>query len=159
MSKPVQPAAGLESVDLTLRLIELLASSKVAKGVTEVALELGISKTRAHRHLRCLVELGYAYQDPRTDGYEVGIRVLALGEMVRDRFDIARLLYPVMARLGELSGFAVTLAGSGRLWRPGGAGVRSSRRAARVYRNRRLCPGSDFVRLPGAGSHDQKGVC
>ena len=110
-SKPAQQAAGLESVDLTLRLVELLAGSKVAKGVTEVALELGISKTRAHRHLRCLVELGYAYQDPRTEGYEVGIRVLALGEMVRDRFDIARLMYPVMARLGELSGFAVTLAG------------------------------------------------
>lgn len=110
-SKAVQSAAGLESVDLTLRLVELLASSKMAKGVTEVALELGISKTRAHRHLRCLVDLGYAHQDPRTEGYEVGIRVLALGEMVRDRFDVARLMYPVMASIGETSGFAVTLAG------------------------------------------------
>ena len=109
-TKAIQPAAGLESVDLTLRLVELLASSKMPKGVTEVAQELGISKTRAHRHLRCLVDLGYAYQDPRTEGYEVGIRVLSLGELVRDRFDVGRLMYPVMAGIGEASGFAVTLA-------------------------------------------------
>ena len=110
MMRPTQTAASLESVELTLGLIELLASSKVAKGVTEVAFELGISKARAHRHLRCLVDLGYASQDPRSEGYEVGIRVLALGELVRDRFDIVRLLYPILARLREDSGFAVTLA-------------------------------------------------
>lgn len=102
--------AGLESVELTLRLIELLASASGAKGVTEVAGDLGISKPRAHRHLRCLVELGYARQDPYTEGYEIGARVLALGEAARARYELIELLRPVMLRLSQTSGFAVTLA-------------------------------------------------
>lgn len=101
----------LESVDLTLRLVELLAESRSPRGVTEVARDLGISKPRAHRHLRALVQRGYARQDPRTEGYEVGIRVLALGEMVRDRFDLVTALRPVLNDLAARSGIAVTLTG------------------------------------------------
>ena len=105
-----RPAAGLESVELTLRLIELLASAPGAKGVTEVAGDLGISKPRAHRHLRCLVDLGYARQDPYTEGYEIGARVLALGNAARARYELIELLRPVMLNLSQASGFTVTLA-------------------------------------------------
>ena len=72
-------APDLNSVDLVLRLVELLAASREPRGVTDVARELGISKPRAHRHLRALVQRGYARQDPRTEGYEVGIKVLVAG--------------------------------------------------------------------------------
>lgn len=106
----IAPAGGeLESVDLTLRLLELLAASRTPRGVTDVARELGISKPRAHRHLRALVQRGYARQDPRTEGYEVGVQVLALGEMVRDRFDLVAAVRPAMNQLCEASGLAVTL--------------------------------------------------
>ena len=104
-----RPAAGLESVELTLSLIELLASATHAKGVTEVSNDLGISKPRAHRHLRCLVDLGYARQDPYTEGYEIGARVLTLGHAARARYELIDLLRPVMLRLSHASGFAVTL--------------------------------------------------
>ncbi len=67
-------------------------------GVSEVARELGISKARAHRHLRALVQRGYARQDARTDGYEIGVKVLALGEAVRDRFDAAAAMRPADGR-------------------------------------------------------------
>lgn len=101
-------ASDLDSVDLVLRLVELLAASREPRGVTEVARELGISKPRAHRHLRALLQRGYARQDPRTDGYEVGVRVLVLGETVRDRFDIVGAIRPVMGPLREATGHAVT---------------------------------------------------
>jgi len=54
----------LESVDLVLRLLEHLAASPAPRGVSEVARELCISKPRAHRHLRALVQRGYASQHP-----------------------------------------------------------------------------------------------
>jgi DNA-binding IclR family transcriptional regulator len=98
----------LESVDLILRLLEHLAAQRQPRGVTEVARELGISKPRAHRHLRALVQRGYARQDAATDGYEIGVRVLALGEAVRDRFDAAGAIRPVMGPLREATGLAVT---------------------------------------------------
>ena len=101
-------APDLESVELVLALIELLASARRPKGVTEVARDLGISKPRAHRHLRALVQRGYARQDAPTEGYEIGIKVLALGEQVRDRFDVVGAIRPVMGPLCEATGLAVT---------------------------------------------------
>jgi DNA-binding IclR family transcriptional regulator len=98
----------LESVDLVVRVLELLAASRDGRGVTDIARELGVSKARAHRHLRALARRGYARQDPRTDAYEIGVKVLALGEAVRDRFDVARAARPVMAALRDASGLAVT---------------------------------------------------
>jgi len=103
-----QPASDLDSVDLILRLVELLAASREPRGVSEVARELGVSKPRAHRHLRALVQRGYARQDIRTERYEIGIRVLALGEAVRDRFDVVGAIRPVLGPLREATGQAVT---------------------------------------------------
>jgi len=103
------PSPDLDSVDLVLRLVELLAASPQPRGVTDIARELGISKPRAHRHLRALVQRGYARQDPRSEGYEVGIKVLALGEAVRDRFDLARVVRPMMMQLRDATGLAVTV--------------------------------------------------
>jgi len=101
-------APDLESVELILRLLELLAAARHPKGVTEVARELDISKPRAHRHLRALVQRGYARQDLRSEGYEIGIKVLALGEQVRERFDVVGAIRPVMGPLREATGLAVT---------------------------------------------------
>ena len=106
---PAPPVTSdLESVELVLRLLEVLAVSTEPRGVTDLARELAISKPRAHRHLRALVQRGYARQDPRTEGYEIGIRVLALGEMVRDRFDAVGAMRPAMAPLREATGLTVT---------------------------------------------------
>jgi DNA-binding IclR family transcriptional regulator len=103
------PAAGdLDSVDLILRLLELLACASGPRGVTEIAGELVISKARAHRHLRALVRRGYAVQDGRSEGYEVGVKVLSLGESVRERFDVIGAIRPVMGPLRAASGLAVT---------------------------------------------------
>src|SRR5580698_10936154 len=98
----------LDSVDLVLRLIELLARSRQPRGVSDIARELGITKPRAHRHLRALVQRGYASQDARSEGYEVGVKVLTLGEAVRDRFDVVRAIRPQMGPLRETTGLAVT---------------------------------------------------
>ncbi|HET6969758.1 MAG TPA: IclR family transcriptional regulator [Phenylobacterium sp.] len=101
-------APELESVDLVLRLLELLAGSSHPMGVTDVARELEISKPRAHRHLRALVSRGYARQDARTEGYEIGIRLLSLGEQTRERFDVMGAIRPALAPLRSATGLAVT---------------------------------------------------
>ncbi|HWA62288.1 MAG TPA: IclR family transcriptional regulator [Caulobacteraceae bacterium] len=105
---PAPTSSDLESVDLVLRLLEYLAHAREPRGVTEVARALDISKPRAHRHLRALLLRGYVRQDPRTEGYEIGVKLLALGESVRDRFDVAGAIRPSMAPLREQTGLAVT---------------------------------------------------
>ena len=98
----------LESVDLVFRLLELLARASGPMGVTEVARELDISKPRAHRHLRALVQNGYARQDGRSEGYEIGVGLLRLGEQARERFNVMGAVRPVMAPLRAATGLAVT---------------------------------------------------
>ena len=100
--------AGLASVDLVLDLMERLAASPRPRGVSDLARDLGISKARAHRHLRALVQRGYVRQDPESERYEIGIKLLSLGESVRERFGVLEAMRPEMAALREATGQAVT---------------------------------------------------
>jgi DNA-binding IclR family transcriptional regulator len=104
------PEAGLASVDLVLNMIELLGAAHRPRGVSDIARELGVSKARAHRHLRALVQRGYVRQDAETDRYAIGIKLLVLGEAVRDRFDVLGAMRPQMQILRDATGQAVTAA-------------------------------------------------
>ena len=101
--------SGLASVDLVLNLIELLAGSARSRAMSDIARDMGISKARIHRHLRALMQHGYVLQDPETERYEIGIKLLALGEAVRDRFDVVSATRPEMGRLRDETGQTVTV--------------------------------------------------
>ena len=110
MSETDNPASQSgAAITALLDLIELLAGSARALGVTEVARALGLSKARAHRNLRALVERGYARQDEESGRYSAGIKLLVLGEAVRDNFDVATAARPEIAELRDVTGQAVTL--------------------------------------------------
>jgi DNA-binding IclR family transcriptional regulator len=100
---------GLASVDLVLGLIEKLAGSKGPHAMSDIAREMGISKARAHRHLRALLQHGYVLQDRTTERYEIGTKLLALGEAVRDRFDVLAAAQPEMGRLHDETEQTVTV--------------------------------------------------
>ena len=110
---PEQPhpdtAETLDSVAVVLRMIELLAAAPRPQQLSNLARTLGLSKTRAWRNLRTLVAHGYARQDPETERYEIGIKLLTLGESVRERFGILAAARPVMTELRDETGHAVTL--------------------------------------------------
>lgn len=53
---------------------------------------------------------GYVLQDPETERYEIGIKLLALGEAVRDRFDVVSATRSEMGRLRDETGQTVTIA-------------------------------------------------
>ena len=101
--------SGLASVDLVLNLIELLARSDRSRAMSDIAREMGSSKARIHRHLRALMQHGYVLQDPETERYEIGIKLLALGEAVRDRFDVVSATRSELGRLRDVTGQTVTI--------------------------------------------------
>ncbi len=70
---------------------------------------MAISKTRAHRHLRALTRHGYVVQDADTERYGIGVKLLALGEAVRGRFDIMAAARPEMGLLRDETGQTVTV--------------------------------------------------
>lgn len=91
-------------------VIELLAATARPLGVTEVARTLSLSKARVHRNLRALVARGYARQDTDSGRYSAGIKLVMLGEAVREQFGISSAARPEMVRLRDETGQAVTTA-------------------------------------------------
>ena len=108
MQAPAPRHDNLESVDLVLAMLELLAGAAQPRALGEIALALGISKPRAHRHLRALIANDYVRQDAATDRYEITARLLGLGEAVRERLSFAGAARPAMALLRDATGQAVT---------------------------------------------------
>jgi DNA-binding IclR family transcriptional regulator len=113
---PVRPsgargsaAVGTDTVDLSLRMLEHLASSRQPMGVTELAALFGSSKATVYRHLQTLVRHGFLRQEPVTMRYEVGIKLFVLGERIRERFDILAVARGEMAVLRDEVDQAVTL--------------------------------------------------
>ena len=53
---------GVQSVVLTLRILEHLGTVRKPAGVTSIATALGVNKSRIFRHLRTLVHEGYLAQ-------------------------------------------------------------------------------------------------
>ncbi len=90
--------------------MELLADSARPLGVTEIARALGLSKARAHRNLRALLARGYARQNAETGRYSAGVKLVMLGEAVREQFSVGTAARPEMIRLRDATGQAVTTA-------------------------------------------------
>jgi len=98
-----------DTVDLSLRMLEHLAGSREPIGVSDLARAFDASKATVYRHLQTLVRYGFVRQDPGTMRYDAGIKLLILGERVRERFDILAVARDEMARLREQCEQPVTL--------------------------------------------------
>lgn len=97
------------TTDLSLRLLERLATSGEPLGVSDLAREFETSKTKVYRHLQTLARHAFVRQDGATRRYEAGIKLFMLGERLRERFDILSVARDDMARLRDKTGQAVTL--------------------------------------------------
>jgi IclR family transcriptional regulator, acetate operon repressor len=97
------------TTDLSLRLLERLATSREPVGISDLAREFETSKTKVYRHLQTLARHAFVRQDGATRRYEAGIKLFVLGERLRERFDIVAAARDDMAQLRDETGQAVTL--------------------------------------------------
>lgn len=102
-------AGGVRAVVLTLRLLEFLAHSDGARGVTEIAKALGTTKARTYRHLRTLAKQGYVVQDEETEKYQVGIGLWLVGRAAAEQFNFLAATRRVMRPLRDQLGHTVTI--------------------------------------------------
>jgi DNA-binding IclR family transcriptional regulator len=99
----------LRSVTNALRVVELLAASDRALGVTEVAERLGFAPSTAHRLLSTLVDAGFARHEPDRR-YRVGPAVARLTARPAPPPLLRDAARPVLRWLAEASGETVHLA-------------------------------------------------
>src|SRR5215510_2150643 len=104
-----KPGPATATVDLSLSLLERLASSKEPLGISELAREFAASKATVYRHLQTLMLHGFVRQEATTLRYVAGIKLFILGERLRERFDILPVARDDLARLRDETGQPATL--------------------------------------------------
>lgn len=88
----------LQTVSVAARVITVLKEND-GVGVTELANELGISKSTAHAHLTTLVENEFAVK--RNGQYELALKLFTVGQYVRDRNPLYRHGKPQVDQLAS----------------------------------------------------------
>lgn len=92
---------GVQAVQTAFRILDQLALTEGAVGVTELAEALGEVKSSVHRHLTTLKQLGAVHQDVTTGRYRLGSRLFALGQAAVEQFDLRSVALPYLTRLRE----------------------------------------------------------
>ncbi|AJE46699.1 IclR family transcriptional regulator [Celeribacter indicus] len=99
----------VKASSVTLDILERIAFSSGAYGVTEIARFAGVAKSAAHKHLMTLVQHGFVVQDPLTQRYRLGPKAWLLSRNAPDLDDIATVAEPIMIEARNALGLAVVL--------------------------------------------------
>lgn len=99
----------IQSVVMTGQIIEAMAAAGQPMRLTALANQLGEPKAKMHRHLSTLKHLGFVDQDPKTETYRLGLKLVHIGQAATDQFDLRRLAEPYMTRLRDLTHQTVVL--------------------------------------------------
>ena len=103
-------AQGTGTLDLALQALEMLTRLDAPAPLSTLAAALGASKATLYRHLVTLRRHGYVRQEAVTGRYEIGVKLLVLGERTRGRFGIVAMAREALVALRDRTGQAVTLA-------------------------------------------------
>lgn len=90
--------AGIQATETSLDVVEAVRALDGAR-TKEVANELDVAKSTAHKHLKTLVRRGYLTQTGAE--YRVGLKFLDLGEDARTRWPCYGILQDAVADLGD----------------------------------------------------------
>lgn len=101
--------AGTSTLDLALQAVEYLVLQSRPVALAQIAEALSSSKATIYRHLVTLQRHGFVRQDPNTGRYDAGIKLMVLGEALRQRFDIVSAAREELMTLRDRTGQAVTL--------------------------------------------------
>lgn len=102
------PNYPIRSVDNALRILGML-QDRPSLSVTDIAAELGVAPSTAHRLLAMLVHRGFASRDPDSRRYYAGDRLWEIGVSAFGARSIESLAAPHLARLRDDTGETVHL--------------------------------------------------
>ncbi len=105
---PAAPAP-IETVATATAIIDFLAESDAPMGVQQIAEVLGLTKSRASRHLANLETLGLVARGESGRGFRLGWRIDRWGQIAASRMPLPELLHGPLARLNERIAHTVLL--------------------------------------------------
>lgn len=106
---PLSAAPTIDVVATASSIIDYLAESAAPVGVQQVATVLGLTKSRASRHLANLERLGIVTRPDSGRGFQLGWRVIRWGHLAGGRSRLATLLSEPLEDLKERLGSTILL--------------------------------------------------
>jgi IclR family acetate operon transcriptional repressor len=100
--------AGAQTIARAFRVLRVLRDAEGDVGVMELARELGLHSSTAHRIVRALVAAGYVVQHAQTERYRLGHEAFLLGFAAGHSLGFDAAL-PILERLAESTGESVNL--------------------------------------------------
>lgn len=98
---------GTQSVLLTVAILESVSRTNGPVSISELAREIGTSKSRVFRHLQTLMSCDYIASHGSGGEYEAGSQLLAFCRAINERHDLVNLAKPIMSELRERFGHTV----------------------------------------------------
>ncbi len=100
MNEQAKPPKVDSTLSKGLAILETLANSRKSKGVTELSVELGLTKSNTFRLLQTLKSLGYVrHLDDKS--YAATLRMWQVGRATVDNLNLRELAAPEMAYLSQ----------------------------------------------------------
>ncbi len=94
---------GLQSVLAALDLLDCF-SQREDFGVSEIARNIGVAKSTAHRLLTTLCARGFTERDEETGRYRLGMHLYELGHLAVSRSDIRNAALPILQEMHQRTG-------------------------------------------------------
>ena len=88
--KKEKPNYPIKVLNKTFSILEVLLQHGSAMNMTEISEKLGLYPSTIHRILDTLKHWGYVEQDPHTQKYQLGLKVLELGMVKLHQMDLVR---------------------------------------------------------------------
>ncbi|MDB4895529.1 MAG: transcriptional regulator, IclR family [Firmicutes bacterium] len=92
------------SVQRALQVLNVFEPGEPELELRRIAQRTGLSGATTYRLLLTLQEEGFLYQNPVTERYRLGMRLLYLGQLARDQNDIRAVALPHMRELRDETG-------------------------------------------------------
>ena len=107
-STPPESRPPIQVIERMMKLLDVLSYYHDPVSLKQLALETGLHPSTAHRILGAMTASGFVERaDPGT--YQLGIRLLELGNLVKSRINIRDSAMPLMQRLHREIGESVNL--------------------------------------------------
>ena len=108
--EPLGPRRHLHSLNMSLDVVELLASSHVPLSLGDIAAKLELSKAAVHGVLSNLEARRYVERTPDRQGYRLGHRLWELGLVASESIELPKVAHRYLEQLVELSSESSQLA-------------------------------------------------
>jgi DNA-binding IclR family transcriptional regulator len=99
----------VQALDRGLQLLDLLGTTTEAMSLADLAEEIEVDRSTAHRLLATLVQRGYVRQEPRTKHYRLGLKLVHLGRRALEELTLRAVAQRYLKALVRASGETANL--------------------------------------------------